>query len=432
MERLTDRGYKAYIVGGCVRDSLLSKQPHDYDVCTDCRPDEMLKLFDDFHTIETGLKHGTLTVMSDHKPVEVTTFRSDGDYKDHRRPESVKFERELSEDLKRRDFTVNAMCYNPREGLIDLFGGADDLSRGVIKCVGDPLDRFDEDALRIIRAVRFSSCLDFKIDENTAVAMRKRAQLLHEISVERIFTELKKLLCGVGVERVLHEYSDIITLIIPELAPCIGCLQNCPHHKYDVYGHICKSVANIEPDEELRLTMLFHDIEKPALKTTDENGVDHFKMHPFASAETAKNILRRLKSSNSTEKRVTALVREHDNRIPPKRRSVKRLIAKYDYDFYADWLKVRRADTMAQSEYLREEKLAELDELEKIAEQLKAEDCCLKLSDLVVNGRDMIAEGYEGSDIRSALSFALDAVIEEKVFNQREALLEYIRSSFKT
>ena len=430
LNRLTLNGYQAYIVGGCVRDSLLHKSPDDYDVCTDCVPEEMVKIFGDMHTIETGLKHGTLTVMSHHMPVEVTTFRSDGDYKDHRRPENVRFEKELSQDLKRRDFTINAMCYNEQEGIIDLFGGVSDLEKGIIKCVGDPEQRFEEDALRIMRAVRFASTLDFQIEKDTLSAMHKKCESLDLISAERIFTELKKLLCGRGVERVLQEHSSIITQVIPELAPCIGCKQDCPHHCYDVYTHICKSVANILPDEELRLTMLFHDIEKPALKTTDEQGIDHFKMHPFYSAQTAKRILRRLKSSGKTEKRVTDLVREHDNRIPAEKRSVKRLISKYSYEFYSDWLKVRKADTLAQSEYKRAEKLQELRELEQLGELIKAEDSCLKIKDLAVNGNDMIALGLSGSQIRDALEMALEAVIEETIMNKRDELIGYIKGEF--
>lgn len=430
LEILENGGYSAYIVGGCVRDVLMGKTPHDYDVCTDCPPEQTVKLFSGFHTIETGLKHGTLTVMSQGEPVEITTFRSDGKYADHRRPQSVKFEKDLSEDLKRRDFTVNAMCYNDREGLIDLYGGAEDLQKGVIRCVGDPLERFDEDALRIMRALRFSAVLGFEIEENTAAAMRKLSGLLNSISSERIFTELKKLLCGNSAERILLEYRDIIGVIIPELIPTFDCEQKCPHHIYSVYGHICKSVSFVPPDEELRLTMLLHDIEKPALKKTDENGVDHFKKHQFASAVTAKKILRRMKCSNKTEKRVFDLIWEHDNRIPPQKKSVRRLISKYDHGFFKDWLTVRRADTLAQSEYRRREKLEELDMIEQLGEQIMEEESCLKISDLAVNGRDMIEMGYSGRQIGSALGFALDGVIDELVPNDRQEIIDYIRRHF--
>ncbi|MBR1864296.1 MAG: HD domain-containing protein [Ruminococcus sp.] len=426
ISRLERSGFQAYMVGGCVRDSLMGKEPHDYDICTDALPEEMLNVFGDFHTIATGLKHGTLTVMSDHFPVEVTTFRSDGDYTDHRRPDFVRFERELSEDLKRRDLTVNAMCYNEKQGLVDLFGGADDLNSGIIRCVGRPEERFSEDALRIMRAMRFASVLDFRIEEGTAAAMRTKADLLRFVSAERIFTELKKLLCGPAVERVLLGYKDLMALIIPELGPCIGCGQNCVHHCFDVYGHICRSVAEIEPDEELRLTMLFHDIGKPLKKTTDAAGADHFKLHPLAGADIAERVLSRMKSSRKTVRRVVPLVLEHDNRIPARKKSVKRLISKYDYDFMTDWLKVRRADTLAQSEHMRAEKLAELDRIEELVEEIKAENSCLKLSDLAVNGTDLMAMGIQGRAIKERLNAALEAVIDERVPNEREALLGYI------
>lgn len=430
LDILENGGYSAYIVGGCVRDALMGKSPHDYDVCTDCPPERTVKLFSGFHTIETGLKHGTLTVISEGEPVEITTFRSDGVYADHRRPQSVKFEKSLSEDLKRRDFTVNAMCYNGREGLIDLYGGAEDLQKGVIRCVGDPLERFDEDALRIMRALRFSAVLGFDIEANTALAMRKLSGLLNRISAERIFTELKKLLCGSSAEKILLEYKDIMGVIIPELIPTFDCGQNCPHHIYNVYEHICKSVSFVEPDEELRLTMLLHDIEKPALKKTDEKGVDHFKKHQFASAETAKKILRRMKCSNKTEAWIFNLIREHDNRIPPQKKSVRRLISKYGFEFFGDWLEVRRADTMAQSEYRRCEKLKELDELEELGVQIMEEKSCFKISDLAVNGNDMIEMGYSGSEIGRALEFALDGVIDELVVNGRQELIDYLRRNF--
>ena len=430
IDRLTQNGYQAYTVGGCVRDALMGKKPHDYDVCTDCVPEEMVRIFSDFHTIETGLKHGTLTVMSEHMPVEVTTYRSDGEYTDHRRPDSVKFERELSEDLKRRDFTVNAMCYNPDEGLVDMFDGAQDLEKGVIRCVGCAADRFEEDALRIMRALRFASTLDFEIEADTAAAMREKSHLLAAVSAERIFTELKKLLCGKAVRRIMLDYSDLMTVIIPELAPCIGCEQHNIHHCYDVYEHICRSVEYIEPDEDMRLTMLFHDIGKPRKKTTDENGIDHFKLHQLASADMAQEILLRLKSSRSTLLRVTSLIKEHDNRIPANRRSVKRFLSKYDHDFFYDWLEVRRADTAAQSDYMMAEKMAELDKLEEIAYEIEQENCCLKVGELAVNGHDMMALGYQGRAIKSALEFALSAVIDEQVENEHGALLAFIKDGF--
>lgn len=423
-------GHSGYIVGGCVRDSLMGVSPHDYDVCTDCLPAEMQRIFSGFKTVETGLKHGTLTVISDGQPVEVTTFRSDGEYSDHRRPAHVTFERSLSEDLRRRDFTINAMAYDPEEGLTDLFGGQQDLKNGIIRCVGDAGERFDEDALRIMRCLRFASVTGFEIDSKTAAAARQKSGLLKLISAERIYSELIRLLCGRGAEWILLEYRDIIAVIIPELEPCFGCQQNCPHHIYDVYGHICRSVSGITPDGELRLCMLLHDIEKPSCRTTDGNGQDHFKTHPISGAKTAEVILRRLKCSAKTIRRITDLVREHDNRIPPQRSSVRRLISKYGYEFYFDWIKVRRADTLAQSDFRRTEKLVELDELERLGRELEKENCCVKISQLAVNGRDIMDMGLSGKAVGEALALALDAVMDEKTDNDRQQILDYLRRHY--
>ncbi len=428
LEKLHAEGFKAYIVGGCVRDSVLGKTPDDYDICTDCTPDQMKKVFSNFTAIETGIKHGTLTVLIDRKPVEITTFRSDGKYSDHRKPDSVKFETELSQDLKRRDFTVNALCYNDREGIVDMFGGISDIENKIIRCVGKPQDRFDEDALRIMRAMRFSSVLGFEIEENTANAVHEQKELLHNISAERIASELKKLLCGTGAEKILTDYRDVMAVIIPQLRPCFDLAQNNPHHCYDVYTHICKSVGNIHPDWVLRLAMLLHDIGKPLVKKTDENGIDHFKTHQFRSAELAQRITADLKLDNKSRRRIYDLVYEHDDRIAATKKSVRRFLSKYDEDFFADYMKVRRADTLAQSMYLREEKLKELDELEAIAKQIHDDSLCLHLSDLAVNGKDLMALGFSGSQIGEGLKFLLDAVIEDKVPNSKVDLLEFIRS----
>lgn len=423
------QGFKAYIVGGCVRDAVLGKTPNDYDICTDCTPDVMKKVFSGFTTIETGIKHGTLTVLIDRQPLEITTFRSDGTYTDHRKPDSVKFEKELSEDLKRRDFTVNALCCNEAEGVVDMFGGLDDIKNKVIKCVGKPQERFDEDALRILRALRFSSVLDFEIEANTSQAVHQQKELLKSISAERIAAELKKLLCGRDPARILTEYRDVFAVIIPQLAPCFDFAQNNPHHCYDVYTHICKSVNNIEPDWVLRLAMLLHDIGKPLVHTVDENGIDHFKTHPLRSAEIAREVTGALKLDNKSRSRIYSLVLEHDNRIPAKKRSVRRFLSKYDEAFFADYIKVRRADTLAQSGYFRREKLEELDELEKIAKQICDEALCLHICDLAVNGNDLKELGLSNRQIGEGLKLLLDAVIEEKTANEKDSLLDYLKES---
>lgn len=420
-------GFKAYIVGGCVRDAVLGKAPDDYDICTDCTPDMMKQVFAGFPAIETGIKHGTLTVLIDRKPIEITTFRSDGKYTDHRKPDSVRFEKELSQDLKRRDFTVNALCYNEREGIVDLFGGISDIENKVIKCVGKPQERFDEDALRIMRAMRFSSVLDFEIEKNTAQAIHEQKELLRAISAERIAAELKKLLCGRDPARILTEYRDVMAVVIPQLEPCFDFAQNNPHHCYDVYTHICRSVNNIEPDWVLRLTMLLHDIGKPAVMTVDENGIFHFKTHQQKSADMAQEITAALKFDNKSRKRIHSLVLEHDNRIPARKKSVRRLLSKYDAQFFADYLKVRRADTLAQSEYLRNQKLAELDELERLAREILDEQLCLHISDLDINGNDLKALGLDNTEIGKGLKLLLEAVIEERIPNRKAELTDYIK-----
>ena len=424
-------GYKAYIVGGCVRDALLGKTPNDYDICTDCTPQEMKKVFASYNAIETGIKHGTLTVLIGHDPIEITTFRSDGKYSDHRKPDKVRFEKELSQDLKRRDFTINALCYNQSEGLVDMFGGAQDLQRRIIRCVGDPTERFDEDALRILRAMRFSSVLDFEIEKGTSSAIHSQKELLKNISAERIAAELKKLLCGKDPARILTEYRDVMAVIIPQLEPCFDLKQNNPHHCYDVYTHICKSVNNISPDWVLRLTMLLHDIGKPLVHTTDSAGVDHFKTHQLKSAKLSREITGALKLDNRSRSRIYDLVLEHDTRIPPVKKSVRRLMSKYDDDFFDDYLRVRRADTLAQSGYMREQKLAELEAIGEVARQIRAEQLCLHISDLAVNGNDLIDLGYEGSSIGKALKMLLDAVIEERTDNEKDALVTYLKENFK-
>lgn len=430
LDVLYKNGYDGYIAGGCVRDALLGIRPHDYDICTDCKPDEMLKIFKNFRTIETGLQHGTITVLSDGDPIEITTYRSDGEYTDHRRPEKVVFETRLEEDLKRRDFTVNAMCYNERVGLVDLFGGREDLKNKIIRCVGEPEKRFDEDALRILRGIRFASVLGFSIDPDTKNAILKMRGLLNEISAERKAVELQKLLCGKNSFNILMEYRDVIGTVIPEIIPCFDFKQNNIHHCYDVYEHICRSVSNIRDDWRLRMVMLLHDIGKPAMATVDENGVSHFKKHQLKSADMAKEITRRLKLDNKSRKYIYDLVYEHDNRIAANKKSVRRFMSRYDYEFTLDYIAVRRADTLAQSEYLREEKLAELDSIEKIAKEIHDENLCFKISDLAVNGSDIITEfGFKGREIGETLKFALDAVITEKVGNTKQEIIEYLKDS---
>lgn len=426
---LKRNGYEAYAVGGCIRDSLLGKNPHDWDICTDCRPEKMKEVFTGFRTIDTGLKHGTVTVMIDSELVEITTFRSDGEYENHRKPAQVEFVDSFYRDLERRDFTINAMCCCKPGEIIDLYGGQKDLSAKIIRCVGNARQRFEEDALRILRGLRFASTLDFKIHDDTKKAMLEKKQLLECISAERISEELKKLVCGKAADRILMEYKDIFAVIIPELKPCFGFKQNNPHHCYDVWEHITKSVSYVRPEPIIRMTMLLHDIGKPLMATKDENGISHFKKHQFVSAQMAEDILKRLRFDNRSISYIHDLIWEHDNRIPADMRNVKRFISKYDYQFILDYLEVRRGDTYAQSEYRRNEKLAELDEIARLVIELMDQEVCLKISDLAVNGNDLIALGLSGKDIGECLNNLLELVIEDKLLNDKDVLLKYVEDN---
>ena len=420
---LEKAGFEAWCVGGCVRDTLRGSTPHDWDICTSALPQETMRVFSGFTRIPTGLKHGTVTVIIEGSQLEITTYRTDGDYSDHRRPDKVIFVRDIDGDLERRDFTMNAMCLDLRGRLYDPFGGREDMSRGVIRCVGDPRKRFDEDALRIFRAVRFAAKTGFAIDEPTARAALDMRGDLKNVSAERLYSELKTLLVQPFAGKALREYRDIIAEVIPELAPCFGFKQNNPHHCYDVWEHITYSVDNAPAEELIRLTMLLHDIAKPTVATVDENGVSHFKKHPTEGAKLADTILRRLKADNSTREKVCALIQDHDDRFPPERKPVRRFLSAHGYEFFADWLKVRRADTLAQSEYMRGEKFAALTEIEKLAGELMAESSCLTLAQLEVRGGDMAALGLKGREIGEMLGRLLALVVDDCIPNEKQALM---------
>ncbi len=424
---LNKNGYKAYAVGGCIRDHLLNKKPYDYDICTDCPPDKMEEIFKAFRVIETGLKHGTLTVIIDGRSIEVTTFRHDGDYINHRKPKEVKFVSNLTEDLKRRDFTVNAMCCDYDGRIYDYFNGKEDINNKLIKCVGNPELRFEEDALRILRALRFASTLDFTIDEQTRKAIFSKKDLLKCISAERITGELKRLLCGKAVTRILMEYREIFAVIIPEIKPCIDYPQNTPHHCYTVWEHIARSVGYTRPDSTIRTAMLLHDIGKPECETVDEQGISHFKKHPTASSIKARNILKRLKFDTKSTEYICELIFEHDNRIATDKKTVAHFAAKHDFAFLFDYLEIRRADTYAQSDYCREQKLTALDEIAANAIELMEENKCLKIADLKVNGNDLKALGFSGKEIGDKLKEILNLVIDEKLENNKEKISDYIK-----
>lgn len=427
---LNQNGYKAYIVGGCVRDNLLGKSGGDIDIATSALPKETEKILAEngIKTVETGIKHGTITAVIDHEPYEITTFRKDGDYKDSRHPESVDFVTDIYEDLSRRDFTVNAMAYNRAEGLVDLFGGADDLHNKIIRAVGDPDKRFKEDALRIMRALRFASVLGFAIEEKTKRAILKNKELLLNVASERIFTELTKLLAGDYVLKILDEYREIIGVIIPELKPAFDCAQNNPWHIYNVYEHIIHAVDAAPKDEIIRLTMLLHDIGKPQVKTTDEKGRDHFKTHAAVGAETAKEILKRFHVSNEIYDKITTLIYYHQGIENVDDIRVKRWLAKIGEEYTRALFQVRIADLLAHNPEKISYEVEKIKELQDELDEIVAAGDAFKISDLAVNGNDLLALGYKGKEIGNKLNEILLLVVDDKLQNRKKDILNYIKS----
>jgi tRNA nucleotidyltransferase (CCA-adding enzyme) len=374
-------GHEAYAVGGCVRDCILGKVPHDWDITTSALPEQVKALFE--RTFDTGIEHGTVTVLMHGVGYEVTTYRVDGKYEDGRHPKEVTFTASLEEDLKRRDFTINAMAYNDIRGLVDLFGGEEDLDAGIIRAVGNPTERFTEDALRMLRALRFSAQLGFEIEQGTYDAIKTLAPTLGKISAERIQVEMVKLVTSAHPERIRDVYATGLTKIFfPEFDDMMECQQVNKHHMYSVGEHTIVSMGLAPDDKVIRLTMMLHDIAKPVCKTTDENGQNHFKMHPVKGAEMARTVLRRLKFDNDTTDKVCNLVKNHDDRPEINPRNVRRMIIRVGQENFNDLLAVKRADCLAQSMYHREEKLSYIDELEKVFNEVVAAGDCLRIKDL--------------------------------------------------
>ena len=430
IDRLEACGYEAYAVGGCVRDSILGRQPQDWDITTSAAPHEVKAVFS--HTIDTGIAHGTVTVMLGREGFEVTTYRIDGEYEDARHPKEVRFTPDLLEDLKRRDFTVNAMAYNETKGLVDAFDGIKDLKRGVIRCVGNAKDRFTEDALRMLRAVRFAAQLGFAVEEETAEAMRALAGNIAKVSAERIQMELVKLLLSPHPEELRLAYETGLTgVFLPEFDLMMETPQNHPHHCHTVGEHTILAVANIRADRVLRLSMLFHDIAKPKCRTTDENGTDHFHGHQQAGSEMTRQILRRLKFDNDTTGRVCRLVRWHDDRPELSEKSVRRAVSRIGFAQYPELFEVKRADILAQSDYRRPEKLAYVDAYERIYREIRKRRQCLCLKDLAVTGRDLIESAgmKPGPGLGAVLEELLEAVLEDPEKNTRETLLALAKKS---
>ena len=430
LTRLQQAGFSAYAVGGCVRDSLLELEPHDWDICTSALPDQMLSVFRGLHTVETGLKHGTLTVIVEHVPYEVTTYRIDGDYTDHRHPDTVVFVDDLTKDLARRDFTVNAMAWSPDAGLADPFGGQQDLAAGLIRCVGEPEQRFEEDALRVLRALRFASVYGFAIEPATASALRAKAPDLKLVAGERIREELLKLLCGKAVGQILREYPEVLAEIIPEIRPMIGYDQRNHHHSYDLWEHTVRGVEGVPADPVLRLAMLLHDTGKPAVRTTDEKGEGHYRGHPKVSEEIARRTAERLHLDNAFRDRLCTLVLHHDTpmrtgsgEINTDRSFLLRRLNRFgEQDLRALFL-IHRADRIATGYTTAEREDERLCNRLAALNALLAEQPCYTLKDLAVNGRDLTAAGLKGKEVGEALQALLEAVMDGRVPNKKEALL---------
>ena len=430
IKNLQRHGYDAYAVGGCVRDSILNRKPEDWDITTSAKPEQVKRIFR--RTVDTGIEHGTVTVLIGKDGFEVTTYRVDGLYEDGRHPKEVTFTSRLEEDLKRRDFTINAMAYNDDERLVDAFGGMRDLNYHLIRCVGDPKERFSEDALRILRAVRFSAQLAFPIEPETAEAIKSLAPNLEKISAERIQAELVKLLVSDHPERIQDACELGITkVVLPEWDDMVGVKQNTPHHKYDVATHTVHALQNVKNDKVLRLTMLFHDMGKPVMKTTDENGRDHFKGHAIASEQIAKTVMKRLKFDNDTIRKVTKLVAYHDYRMEPTGANVRRAMHEIGVELFPYYLAVRLADTKAQSSYERRGKLENIIQIRELYRNALRNKECVTLKDLAVTGTDLINLGIApGKKLGTLLNELLDIVIEDPAWNQKGKLCDYVKERF--
>ena len=421
LERLEAAGHRAVLVGGCVRDGLLGLVPHDYDGATSALPREILSACSEFRCVETGIAHGTVTVLCQGLPVEVTTFRREGAYSDHRHPDRVAFTASLEEDLKRRDFTVNAMAWGP-EGLTDLFGGQEDLQKGLVRCVGSPDLRFQEDALRLLRGLRLAAQLDFSLHPDTADAIRRHLPQLSHVAWERISAEFVRLLCSPAAGRILLDFPDAAVQVIPELGPCVGFDQRNPHHRYDVYIHSVRTLEAVSPVPALRLAALLHDVGKPPSFSLDERGVGHFYGHPKVSAQLAEEALLRLRLDNATRERVLLLVARHDLPVEPTRQWVGRWLSRLGEEAFFQLMELKAADGLACGTPADGREAARR-EAEALARQVLGERPCLTLKDLAVNGRDAMAAGLEGPEIGRVLRALLERTAEGALPNERAALL---------
>ncbi len=426
LDRLRGAGYPAWAVGGCVRDCLLGAEPTDWDVCTAALPEQTAALFE--RVARTGEKHGTVTALLD-RPIEITTLRTEGAYLDRRRPSGVSFTDDIRADLARRDFTINAMAWSPEDGLVDPFGGRDDLAAGVLRCVGEPAARFSEDALRILRALRFISRLGLTVEPETDRAMRECAHYLGEISVERVYSELLGILRGGHVCAALLGFPEVVSAAVPELAPMVGFEQHSRHHIYDVWEHTVRTVAAApESETTVRLALLLHDMGKPAMFYMDETGHGRFRGHGAAGSEMAEACLRRLKTDRETREAVTLLVKIHDEPLPDTEAGMRRMLAKLGEKTLRMLIEVKRADAVARAPDSAESRLGWLSEGEALFERVLAEKPCLTVAELETGGAELMELGVpRGPEIGRLLEALLGEVIDGKLENSREALLRRAR-----
>lgn len=432
LTQLNAAGYDAFVVGGSVRDSLLGKRPYDFDITTDALPEQVKACFAGERVVETGIAHGTVTVVLHGMPIEITTYRIDGSYRDNRHPDSVCFTPCLEEDLKRRDFTINALCYHPETGIRDLFCGVADLEKKLIRCVGEARQRFEEDALRILRALRFASVLGFEIEEQTKAAIFEKKELLLRIAAERVQVELSKLLCGRDAQRILMHYRDVIAVVVPEISAMFDFAQHSRYHDLDVWAHTCKALGYIRPDLTLRLCMLFHDIGKPACFTIDEEGAGHFYGHAELSAQMCQKILRRLKYDVKTIKTVTSLVEVHDGYVRMSEVNIRRWLMQIGEERLRLLLEVQEADSYAHAPFCVAQRLSQIQTIRTMLEAVLEQKQCYSLKQLAVNGRDMLEIGFAaGRQVGHALDALLDAVIAGRLENDREALLAAARHIYE-
>lgn len=424
IERIHAAGYEAYIVGGAVRDYAMDRPIHDWDIATSARPRETEAVFSDCKIIETGLKHGTVTIVLNGMPLEITTYRVDGDYTDHRRPDSVKFTGSLQEDLRRRDFTMNAMAWHPRTGIVDPAGGLQDIRQGLLRCVGEPERRFDEDGLRILRALRFASVYELQLEPATAAAVHRKKEQLRDIAAERVQMELSRMLCGKGVRQILLQYGDVMSVVLPEMAPMADFVQRNSCHGRDAWAHTALAAASVPPETELRWAALLRGVGKGCCFSGEQNGAEHFCDQTGREAKIADGVMRRLRFSNASRSCIAALIRYHDLPIEPDKKQIARLLNQLGKESLRRLLLLQKADTIVQSDIDRE-KQEKCRQAEALLEELLAEKICFSMQDLAVNGRDMLALGLQGPAVGRALQGCLEAVLEQELPNERRALLEW-------